>query len=124
MQSVVMKELDVRNSTKTMISYETWYAFKKELQRRSGLPLLNKVWLQTKPRDSLPWHEDHMKAALARLSSRILRLAICPRCGGNLILDRDIDGYFRRCIQCSFSVGLNVPPSGTNEARDMRVTCH
>jgi hypothetical protein len=30
----------------------------------------------------------------------------CPRCGGNLILDRDIDGYNKTCIQCSFRIQL------------------
>jgi hypothetical protein len=99
----------MRNSTKTLISYETWYDFKKDLQRRSGLLILNKTWSQIKPRDPLPWNEIHMKTALSGLSPRMQRLTICPRCGGNLVLDRDVDGYFKRCIQCSFSVSFTIP---------------
>jgi hypothetical protein len=99
----------MRNSAKILISYETWYDFKKELQRRSGLVILNQTWFQAKPRDPLPWNEAHMKTALCGLSRRIRRLTVCPRCGGNLVLDRDIDGYFKRCIQCSFSVSFNAP---------------
>ncbi len=99
----------MRNSVKMSISYETWYDFKKELQRRSGLTILNQTWFQTKPRDPLPWNELHMKTALRGLSKRIQKLSICPRCGGNLVLDRDIDGCFKRCIQCSFSVGFTAP---------------
>ena len=98
----------MRNSAIALISYETWYDFKKELQRRSGLVLLNRAWFEIKPRDPLPWNEIHMKTALSRLSGRIQRLTICPRCGGNLVLDRDLDGYFKRCIQCSFNVSINV----------------
>ncbi len=99
----------MRNSVKTLICYETWYDFKKELQRRSGLVILNQTWFQTKPREPLPWNEMHMKTALIGLSKRIQKLSSCPRCGGNLVLDRDIDGYFKRCIQCSFSVSVSTP---------------
>ena len=102
------KEHNLRNSIKTLVTYETWYDFRRELQRRSGLILLNQLWFLTKPRDPLPWNEIHMNSALSVLSGRIQRLTICPRCGGNLVLDRDIDGYFKRCIQCSFNVSITL----------------
>ncbi len=25
----------------------------------------------------------------------------CPRCGGNIFLDRDVDGWYEQCFQCS-----------------------
>jgi hypothetical protein len=92
--------------TREISAYNTWYDFKKELHRRSGLLLLNKLWLQVKPRDPLPWHEFHMRQSLSLLSNRILRMRNCPRCGGNLVTDRDVDGYYKRCIQCSFSAEI------------------
>jgi hypothetical protein len=101
---------------KELVMYETWSDFKSELQRRSGILLLNKLWLQTKPRDPLPWYETHMKEALNRLSSRVERLKTCPRCGGNLIFDRDFDGYYKRCVQCSFEIEL-APPESTFSIR-------
>ncbi len=92
--------------TREISVYNTWYDFKKELHRRSGLVLLNKLWLQIKPRDPLPWHEFHLRQSLSLLSNRIIRLRSCPRCGGNLVMDRDVDGYYKRCIQCSFAVEI------------------
>jgi hypothetical protein len=99
----------MRTSTKEVSSYSTWYDFKSELQRRSGIIVLNRLWIQIKPKAPLPWYEFHMKEALASLSSRIQRLTVCPRCSGNLVLDRDIDGYYKRCIQCSFNIAFEAP---------------
>jgi len=28
-------------------------------------------------------------------------LKSCPRCGGDLFIDRDLDGWFEQCLQCS-----------------------
>lgn len=95
--------------TREIAVYDNWYDFKKELHRRSGLLLLNKLWLQVKPRDPLPWYEFQMKQALSLLSNRIRGLRNCPRCRGILVTDRDVDGFFRRCIQCSFSAEI-IPP--------------
>ena len=30
------------------------------------------------------------------------KLSKCPRCGGNIFLDIDIDGWFEECLQCSY----------------------
>ncbi len=106
-------------SLKEKTSYATWYDFKKELQRRSGIVLLNQLWLQIKPRFPLPWYESHMKETLSLLSNRIKKLAVCPRCGGNLLLDRDIDGQFMRCIQCSFSIEINPPKAPKQKLYEM-----
>ncbi len=100
-----MQAMDARE----LSAYNTWYEFKKELHRRSGLVLLNKLWLLIKPRDPLPWHEFQMRQSLSLLSSRILKMRNCPRCGGNLVTDRDVDGYYKRCIQCSFAAEI-IPP--------------
>ena len=101
----------MRTSTKELALYETWYNFKHELQGRSGLIVLNGLWQQIKPKAPLPWCEDHMKKALGQLSSRIIRLTVCPRCGGNLVVDKDIDGYYKRCVQCSCNIPFQAPES-------------
>jgi hypothetical protein len=98
----------MRTSTKELVLYENWYAFKHELQGRSGLVVLNGLWRQIKPKAPLPWCELQMKKALSQLSSRIQRLTVCPRCGGNLVVDKDIDGYYKRCIQCSCNIPFDV----------------
>jgi hypothetical protein len=99
----------MRTSTKELVSYDTWYTFKHELQGRSGLIVLNGLWHQVKPKAPLPWCELQMKTALSQLSNRIQRLTVCPRCGGNLVVDKDIDGYYKRCIQCSCNIPFQVP---------------
>jgi hypothetical protein len=108
--------------TREVALYETWYDFKHELQRRSGVVLLNKVWFQIKPRAPLPWNESQMKEAMRYLSGRIIRLRTCPRCSGNLILDRDTDGFYKRCIQCSFEIEIvqkaRVPQSKNEERQN------
>lgn len=30
------------------------------------------------------------------------RLKACVRCSGDLYIDRDMDGWFEQCLQCSF----------------------
>ena len=32
----------------------------------------------------------------------------CPRCGGNIFLDRDYDGWYMECLQCSYTRDLNA----------------
>ncbi|MDD5288950.1 MAG: hypothetical protein PHY28_07585 [Dehalococcoidales bacterium] len=29
------------------------------------------------------------------------KLKACTRCGGDLFIDRDMDGWFAQCLQCS-----------------------
>ena len=31
----------------------------------------------------------------------VRRLSKCPRCGGNMFLDRDPSGWYEECLQCS-----------------------
>jgi hypothetical protein len=31
------------------------------------------------------------------------RLKTCPRCHGDIYLDRDHNGWFEKCLQCSYS---------------------
>lgn len=31
----------------------------------------------------------------------VWKLKSCPRCGGDLYIDRDIDSWFAQCLQCS-----------------------
>jgi hypothetical protein len=30
------------------------------------------------------------------------KLKNCSRCGGDLFIDRDADGWFEQCLQCSY----------------------
>lgn len=30
------------------------------------------------------------------------KLKSCTRCGGDLYIDRDMDGWFEQCLQCSY----------------------
>ncbi|MBN2238455.1 MAG: hypothetical protein JW712_01670 [Dehalococcoidales bacterium] len=32
----------------------------------------------------------------------------CPKCGGNLFLVNDFDGWYEQCLQCSFIKYLDV----------------
>jgi len=36
----------------------------------------------------------------------------CPRCGGNLFLDRDYNGWYLECIQCSYTRELEIKVDG------------
>jgi hypothetical protein len=97
----------MRGGIGVVYSYETWYGFRKELQRRTGVVLHNKLWLQIKPVGPLPWFEAQMKEAILRLSRNIVRSNHCPRCGGLLVLDKDLDGFHKTCLQCAFQVEVD-----------------
>ena len=32
----------------------------------------------------------------------------CPKCGGNLFLYNDYDGWYEQCLQCSYTLSLDV----------------
>ena len=32
----------------------------------------------------------------------------CPKCGGKIIIDRDLYGWYEQCLQCSFTRNLKV----------------
>jgi hypothetical protein len=34
---------------------------------------------------------------------KVRRPGRCPRCGGNLFLDRDWSGWYEECLQCAYS---------------------
>ena len=34
------------------------------------------------------------------------RLKGCPKCNGDIFLDRDIDGWYERCLQCGYNRDL------------------
>jgi len=31
-----------------------------------------------------------------------LIIRVCPRCKGNVLLDRDLYGWYEQCLQCSY----------------------
>jgi hypothetical protein len=48
-------------------TYQTWYDFKTELQKRSGRTVLNRDWMAIKPKNPLPWTKGQLDTALSRL---------------------------------------------------------
>jgi ribosomal protein S27AE len=30
------------------------------------------------------------------------RLKSCPRCGGDILIDKDLDNWYEQCLQCSY----------------------
>ncbi len=36
------------------------------------------------------------------------RLKSCPRCGGDIFIDRDLDSWYEQCLQCSYRVDLKT----------------
>ncbi len=36
------------------------------------------------------------------------RLKSCPRCGGDFFFDRDMDGWYEQCLQCSYRSELKT----------------
>ena len=51
-------------------SYFTWYEFKKDLQKEARHSILNREWLQIKPREPLPWDDSFMQSTLLKLSQK------------------------------------------------------
>ena len=46
----------------------------------------------------------------------------CSRCGGDMVQDRDLDGYFRKCLQCGRIVDLPATPQPVvADSRDKRL---
>ncbi len=39
----------------------------------------------------------------------VWKLKSCPRCGGDLYIDRDINSWFAQCLQCSHWRELGGP---------------
>ena len=34
----------------------------------------------------------------------------CPRCGGDMFIDRDLDSWYEQCLQCSYKMELKPLP--------------
>ena len=50
-----------------------------------------------------------MKCVQGRVSDMLhWKLKKCTRCGGDLFIDRDADGWFEQCLQCSHVRQLKV----------------
>ena len=30
----------------------------------------------------------------------------CPRCGGDMFIDRDLDSWYEQCLQCSYRIEM------------------
>ena len=46
----------------------------------------------------------------------MVKLGRCPRCGGNMFLDTDPDGWYEECLQCSYSHWLGDTKPGPEAA--------
>jgi DNA-directed RNA polymerase subunit M/transcription elongation factor TFIIS len=42
----------------------------------------------------------------------------CPKCGGNLYLDRDYIGWYEQCLQCSYMKDLGVVYQSKKKAEE------
>lgn len=38
----------------------------------------------------------------------VWKLQCCPRCHGDVFLDRDLDGWYEKCLQCSYERELKT----------------
>ncbi len=36
------------------------------------------------------------------------KLKSCPRCKGDVFIDRDLDGWYEQCLQCSYRTELKT----------------
>jgi hypothetical protein len=43
-------------------------------------------------------------------SAQMFEFRSCPRCLGDMILQRDVFGAYKRCFQCGCTVELEAPP--------------
>ena len=34
------------------------------------------------------------------------KVRACPRCGGDMFVDRDFDSWYEQCLQCSYRTAL------------------
>ena len=37
-----------------------------------------------------------------RTETKVLRLKGCPRCNGDIFIDRDMYGWYEQCLQCGY----------------------
>jgi hypothetical protein len=57
----------LKNRPLNRAQYDTWFAFKKDLELMLWCHIDNSLWLKIKPKKALPWHESDMKATLSRM---------------------------------------------------------
>lgn len=43
------------------------------------------------------------------------KLKTCPRCQGDLFIDRDMDGWYEQCLQCGYRRGMRVVAQAKQE---------
>jgi uncharacterized protein (DUF983 family) len=50
----------------------------------------------------------------------------CPKCGGNIFVDRDFRGWYEQCLQCGYSSDLaELQKVASNEAsREQLKVCY
>lgn len=53
------------------------------------------------------------------------RVKSCPRCGGDIFIDRGLDGWYEQCLQCSYRAELKTlarakGPVSAGETRSKR----
>ena len=47
----------------------------------------------------------------------------CPKCGGNLYLDRDYNGWYEQCLQCAYMKDLAIVYQDKAEENSRACTC-
>ncbi len=46
----------------------------------------------------------------------------CPRCQGDVFLDKDIDGWYEKCLQCSYEHELKTLAEFTGQPETEKKT--
>jgi ribosomal protein S27AE len=46
----------------------------------------------------------------------------CPKCGGNLFLYNDHNGWYEQCLQCSFIVYLDTVYKNTDRLNEQKTS--
>ncbi len=60
--NTILKDVTASNTR-----YDTWQAFKRDLELNLWCHLSNDIWLQVKPKRALPWNDSDMRAAIAEI---------------------------------------------------------
>lgn len=49
------------------------------------------------------------------------KLKACQRCGGDIYIDKDVDGWFSQCLNCSLRRDLSGPNGSTGSKKSANV---
>ncbi len=56
--------ISLKDRAKCSTRYDTWNAFKRDLELNLWCHVANDIWLQVKPKRALPWNASDMVTAI------------------------------------------------------------